>query len=103
MSTSQKPNRRAVIVINTKDNVATALIDLEKGISLQVEVGDNKVKVAPRNPIPFGHKLALKKIPKGDNIIKYGEVIGKATRDIEVGEHVHVHNVESKRGRGDLQ
>ena len=32
---------------------------------------------------------------------KYGEVIGAATRDIRVGEHVHVHNVEGKRGRGD--
>ncbi len=42
------------------------------------------------------------KIPVGDGVIKYGEIIGRATCDIDVGDHVHVHNVESQRGRGDL-
>ena len=44
----------------------------------------------------------MKKISKGENLIKYGEAIGQATQDIEEGQHVHVHNVESLRGRGDL-
>ncbi len=61
---------------------------------------NRKIKV--RDPIAFGHKFALQRINVGQNIIKYGEVIGKATATIEPGEHVHIHNVESQRGRGDL-
>ncbi|RLG06284.1 MAG: D-galactarate dehydratase, partial [Thaumarchaeota archaeon] len=60
-------------------------------------------ELVARSDIPFGHKLAIREIPRGEEIIKYGEVIGRATRDIEIGEHVHVHNVESLRGRGDLK
>ena len=94
---------RALIVINKKDNVATALTDLEKGIPLQIEKGSTKLKIIPHQFIAFGHKLAIMKIPVGEGVIKYGEIIGRAICDIEVGAHVHVHNVESQRGRGDLQ
>ena len=52
--------------------------------------------------IDSGHKFALKDINKNENIIKYGETIGRATRDIKKGDYVHVHNVESLRGRGDF-
>jgi altronate dehydratase small subunit len=41
-------------------------------------------------------------IGKGDDVVKYGEIIGRATADIAKGEHVHVHNIESLRGRGDI-
>jgi len=102
LSSGEKSSWRAVIVINPKDNVCVALKDLEKGMPLQVEVGSNKLEITSLNPILFGHKIALRNITKGEDVIKYGEVIGRATRDIEIGEHVHVHNVESQRGRGDL-
>ena len=49
--------------------------------------------------IPFGHKVALRRIAKDEPVIKYGEVIGKATADIGKGEWVHVHNLVSLRGR----
>ncbi len=52
--------------------------------------------------IPFGHKVALETIDAGDPIRKHGEVIGRATVDIPSGRHVHVHTIESQRGRGDL-
>jgi altronate dehydratase small subunit len=51
--------------------------------------------------IPFGHKFATRDIGKGTLVVKYGEPMGVATRDIKAGSHVHVHNVESSRGRGD--
>ena len=44
----------------------------------------------------------MKDIKKGTPIIKYGETIGLATEDIKEGDHVHVHNVEGLRGRGDM-
>jgi altronate dehydratase small subunit len=51
--------------------------------------------------IRFGHKFAIRAIGRGEAIIKYGEPIGLATQDIAAGRHVHVHNLESTRGRGD--
>lgn len=98
-----KSGLRAVIVIHPNDNVATALKDLEEGVSIQVEVKKRKLEIIPLVPIPFGHKIALQTIQQGADVIKYGEVIGRATQLIEPGQHVHIHNVESKRGRGDLQ
>jgi (2R)-sulfolactate sulfo-lyase subunit alpha len=47
--------------------------------------------------IPIGHKVALKDIKKGDTIWKYGQDIGIAKADVKKGEHVHVHNVKTKR------
>ena len=54
------------------------------------------------DPIPRGHKVALASIGTGEEVIKYGSPIGRATTDIAAGAHVHTHNVASSRGRGDL-
>jgi len=54
-------------------------------------------EVTPEKSIPTGHKLAVKEIRKGDHVVKYGQVIGTATQDIGLGDHVHVHNVMSNR------
>jgi altronate dehydratase small subunit len=51
--------------------------------------------------IPYGHKVAVKPIAAGEAVIKHGEDIGVASAAIAIGDHVHVHNVESRRGRGD--
>lgn len=93
---------RKAIVLNSKDNVATALADLAEGDSVDLEVDKKTVSVKLVNPIQFGHKFSLIDIPSGSPILKYGEVIGEATKDIKTGEHVHVHNVASTRGRGDV-
>jgi altronate hydrolase len=90
---------RAVLVISTRDNVATALEPLEPGRRLEV----NGEGVVVRDAIPSGHKIALQAIAAGDPVIKYGSPIGLATADIAPGAHVHTHNVASSRGRGDLE
>ena len=64
-----------ITIINPKDNVGVLLIK--------------------KNNIPAGHKIALKDIKKGEVIIKYGMVIGKASQDIKQGEWVHSHNLKS--------
>lgn len=89
------------IVLSAKDNVATSLDELKEGDEVRVMNGEEKV-VRILQDIPFGHKFAIRKIERGEEILKYGEVIAKATAKIEEGAHVHVHNVESLRGRGDL-
>jgi altronate dehydratase small subunit len=86
------------IVIKKTDNVATALKDLDIGDAGIFSSGNIEIK----EKIPFGHKFALRDINKGENVIKYGENIGMATISIKSGTHVHIHNVESLRGRGDI-
>jgi len=93
----------SAIVVDKKDNVATALRQLEQGDSIRVELGANVIDVTLSQTIPFGHKFALNDIEPGEPIIKYGEVIGLATRKIMKGEHTHIHNVEGLKGRGDKQ
>jgi altronate dehydratase small subunit len=88
--------------MQVKDNVATALCDIQQGTNLNINLGKTKKKIEIIEKIPFGHKFAIKNIMKGDNIIKYGEPIGEAIEKIEHGTLVHIHNVMSKRARGDL-
>jgi len=91
----------SALVLHKNDNVATAVRPLESGDSIDVEVADCAVKIVLLQSIPFGHKFALRDIGPGERIIKYGETIGQATASIKKGEHVHLHNVEGLRGRGD--
>ncbi len=86
-----------VLRIDARDNVAVALGALESGRGIVV----GTLTITVRDPIPFGHKVALANISVGDPIIKYGECIGVATQPITIGQHVHTQNVESQRGRGD--
>ena len=89
----------AALVISERDNVATALEPLERGRAIEV-AGTTLVIL---EPVPRGHKVALRRIAKGGPVVKYGSPIGTATSDIAAGAHVHVHNVASARGRGDLR
>ncbi|MET3320293.1 UxaA family hydrolase [Peribacillus butanolivorans] len=89
------------IVMSDQDNVATLLKDVEEEETLLYVINGQKAVLTAKQSIPFGHKIAIKPIEKLAAVIKYGEVIGAATIDIEPGEHVHVHNIEGIRGRGD--
>ncbi|WP_331233326.1 UxaA family hydrolase [Natronorarus salvus] len=87
------------LLMTERDTVATALEDLESGREIALGEGES---VALREPVPFGHKVAVTAIDAGDRVRKYGEVIGEATERIEPGAWVHTHNCESTRGRGDV-
>jgi altronate dehydratase small subunit len=91
------------IMIKDQDNVATALREIQPSEEVTVGVEDKTRKILIREPIPYGHKFAAKDITKGEDILKYGEVIGRATQDIQSGNHAHIQNIESLRGRGDLE
>ena len=90
------------IVVNNRDNVATAITNLQEGTTVILSIEEGSLGIKLREPISLGHKFSITQIEDGSDIIKYGEVIGYATMPIEVGKHVHVHNVLSNRGRGDL-
>jgi altronate dehydratase small subunit len=90
------------IMIKPEDNVATALRDLKMKKAALINVGEEQKQMEMIEDIPYGHKFAVINIEKGDDIIKYGEVIGRATQFIKRGSHAHIQNIESLRGRGDL-
>jgi altronate dehydratase small subunit len=87
------------IVINEKDNVATAIVALKVGTNVGLEIQGRQERIKLLSSIPMGHKFALRDIGKGEDVIKYGEPIGRTTAHISRGEHVHVQNVVSHRGR----
>lgn len=91
--------------VNERDNVAVVFSEDAKEDSTVIvrdERGDMK-EIKLISQIPYGHKVAIKIIKTGEAIYKYGEEIGLATGDIKIGEHTHVHNVESNRSRGDKE
>ena len=90
-----------VLKIDPKDNVATCLSDFAEGDQVEIADGPARLSVRLRSAVPFGHKFALSDIAAGDSVLKYGVVVGRATKAIAAGEHVHLHNTESNRGRGD--
>ena len=91
------------IVLNQMDNVATAVQELKVGQKAAVRIGLEIQYVTVQEDIPYGHKFAFGTISQGENILKYGEVIGRSTAVIPAGCHAHVQNIESLRGRGDLR
>jgi altronate hydrolase len=82
---------RVAVHLRPEDNVAVAAQDLPAG--LEVEFEGSRLAVARR--VGLGHKLSLRRIPQGEAVTKYGQVIGFASRDVAPGEHVHVHNVSA--------
>lgn len=85
--------------IDPRDNVAVLLEDVKAGDTVEVVGQDAREYVTALQNIRQGHKIALADIPSGSYVYKYGEPIGVATKDIRRGEHVHVHNLDSVRGK----
>lgn len=86
--------------LHPNDPVAIVLADVAPGDAVRIRNTDGRTwEIAARQSVPFGHKIALQAIREGDPVRKYGEVIGVASRPINSGEHVHVHNLVSTRAR----
>src|ERR1700712_2139653 len=81
------PANTATVRLNAIDDVLIARHQLVAG--MQLADGD----ITVRGLIPAGHKVAVRAVAQGQPVRRYGQIIGFAKRDIEVGEHVHVHNL----------
>lgn len=80
------------------DVVAVAVRDLEPGLAEGGYLhGPESISIELREPVPLGHKFALTDIAAGSGVVEYGVRVGTASRTIEAGQHVHVHNVRSAR------
>ncbi len=95
------PAKRAVIM-HPMDNVATVVEEIQPGEEVAAMLGSDVVTLRATETIPFGFKIALAEIARGEVILKYGEAIGKASATISRGALVHIHNLEGIRARGDL-
>lgn len=88
------------LVHDQRDDVGVVVVEeVETGQSLSgwcMET-DKTFTVTATQPIPLGHKIALKNIAEGDDVIKYGEVIGRASASITLGAHLHVHNTKTRK------
>ncbi len=86
------------LMLDPKDSVAVVLDNLKSGDIAAIREPNQKMQeVKIIQDIPRYHKVATANIQAGDLIYKYGQVIGKASRDIQIGEHVHSHNLVSIR------
>lgn len=95
MKNRMMDEKGAVFQIDLQDNVATALVDLEAGENA-VLIGEHKEAfVKAITKVPLGHKIALEHIQSGEEIIKYGVVIGRANAEILKGSWVHLHVMQS--------
>ena len=79
------------VLLNSQDNVVTACCFIASG----QRVVFSRRSLTAAQDIPAGHKIACRRIEMGDGVTKYGVRIGSATRAIETGEHVHLHNIKS--------
>ncbi len=88
------------IVHDKADTVGMAVVeDVRRDMDLTGWIMENNetISLHSLDPIPLGHKIALKDIKAGDTVLKYGHDIGRAVADVTKGGHVHVHNLKTKR------
>jgi len=89
-----------VLVHNQNDNVGVVVIEgLQEGTEMLcvITATNDEFRLTARADVSIGHKVALKDLALGDTAIKYGEDIGKIVASVKAGEHVHTHNLKTKR------
>ena len=87
------------LVHDTADSVGVATVDIKSGERVKGQFMDSLryVETTARQDIPLGHKIAIADHKKGDAVMKYCHDIGEVTTDIRSGDHVHTHNLKTKR------
>ena len=83
------------IILKPKDNVDTSIKPLKRNTEIILKLEKQLINFVIKENIKLCHKFSLSKIRKGDKIIKYGEIIGVAIDDIQSGNLVHIHNIQS--------
>jgi (2R)-sulfolactate sulfo-lyase subunit alpha len=87
------------LIHEKSDNVGVAVVDIkanEKAQGLFMDT-EEKIEILALQEIPLGHKIALCNLTLENSVVKYGHNIGKVVADIKSGEHVHIHNLKTRR------
>ena len=91
---TEKPETRIdALVLNRADNIAVCLHDIAASTDIVVKNDQNTFVMKTVDSINRGHKIAIKDMVMGEDIIKYAEKIGVSTKDVRKGAHIHVHNI----------
>lgn len=87
------------LVHDKQDSVGVATVDIKKGDKARGMFMDTQqsIDMQAASDIPLGHKIALKAHSSNDCVVKYGLDIGRVTESIKPGEHVHIHNLKTRR------
>ena len=94
---------KVAMIIDKQDHVATCISAIKRGETVELMLNGRKSKkIKATQNIPYAHKICIKPMKKGDQCLKYGLSIGSASKEVKVGDYIHVHNIDSNRGRGDL-
>ena len=89
-----------IIIHDKQDNVGVVVIEKitpKQDCSCWIMEDFSTVIIQSLDEIPLGHKIAMSDLNEGDTILKYGHDIGKVVKSTKKGEHVHVHNVKTKK------
>ena len=89
-----------LLVHDKRDNVGVVVVEnLKAGDEMLCVVTENNsdFTLVVKDDVPIGHKVALIDIDQRETVIKYGEDIGQVIAPVATGEHVHVHNLKTKR------
>ena len=89
----EKTRSSDLVIMNPEDNVAVSLREIKAGEELEATYKNSFLRIITKDHIPLGHKVSLTRIKKDEPIVKYGEIIGRAKKEISLGQHVHIHNV----------
>ncbi|MBL7203314.1 MAG: UxaA family hydrolase [Desulfobacteraceae bacterium] len=87
------------LVHGSEDTVGVATVDIKTGEEAEGLFMDTQetIQIKALKDIPLGHKIAMKAAKVGDTVTKYGHDIGKVVSDFAMGDHVHIHNLKTKR------
>lgn len=88
------------IVHGKADTVGVVVVeDVQPGKELTgwIMEGDETIRLKSLDAVPLGHKIALKDFKPGDTVLKYGNDVGRIVANVAKGQHVHVHNLKTKR------
>jgi len=89
-----------VLAHEHEDNVAVVVVEgLTGGTRARgvVTADDSTFEIDVKADVPIGHKVALRDVSEGDTAIKYGQDIGRFIKPVSAGDHVHIHNLKTKR------
>ncbi len=98
--TNPNPSRPDFLVHDAQDSVGVVVVEgVQAGQTLSgwSMESDATVRIVALDAIPLGHKVALRDLAPGADVIKYGEVMGRASAAIAAGKHLHVHNTKTKK------
>lgn len=83
------------ILLDEKDNVVTCVREIKAGEEVSYLTGEGRASLTAREDIPYCHKLALTDLTEGDQVIKYGEMIGRLSQPVAAGCWINENNLYS--------